>query len=48
MEMGTIELITLGLAIAIPPTALVTDTAGVRIPSAMDKDVPKRVYSRAV
>lgn len=33
MAMGTMLSATSGLATAIPPTALVTDTAGVKIPS---------------
>lgn len=37
-------LMTLGLATAMPPTALVTETAGVRMPSAMTRDVPNRAY----
>lgn len=36
------SLVTLGLATAIPATALVTETAGVNIPSAIVKLVPKR------
>jgi hypothetical protein len=40
--MGMMSLVTLGLATAIPATALVTDTAGVNIPSAIVKLVPKR------
>jgi hypothetical protein len=43
MEMGTILLATSGLAIAIPPTADVTDTAGVNTPSAMQRAVPNKV-----
>lgn len=35
MDIGTICSVTEGLATAIPPTALVTDTAGVKIPSAI-------------
>ena len=31
-----------GFATAIPPTALVTDTAGVRIPSDNVNEVPRR------
>jgi hypothetical protein len=42
--MGMTSLVTLGLATAIPATALVTDTAGVNIPSAIVKLVPKRHY----
>ena len=37
METGTTSLLIDALATAIPPTALVTDTAGVNIPSAMVK-----------
>ena len=36
---------TLGFATAIPATALVTDTAGVKMPSAMVKLVPNKAYS---
>lgn len=45
-EIGTMSPMTLGFAIAIPPTALVTDTAGVKIPSAMAKLVPNKVYTK--
>jgi hypothetical protein len=44
MDMGMISDDTDALATAIPPTADVTDTAGVRIPSAIVKLVPKRHY----
>ncbi len=37
MEIPVISLMTLGFAIAIPPTALVTETAGVNTPSAIVK-----------
>jgi hypothetical protein len=37
-----ISFVTEGLATAIPPTALVTETAGVKIPSAMVKPVPNK------
>lgn len=37
IETGTTSLLIDALATAIPPTALVTDTAGVNIPSAMVK-----------
>lgn len=37
MDMGIISLLTDGFAMAIPPTALVTETAGVNIPSAIVK-----------
>lgn len=46
MEMGTMSLDTSGFAMAMPPTALVTETAGVRTPSAMAREVPKRVQGR--
>lgn len=42
IEMGIVSLVTDGLAIAIPATAEVTDTAGVNIPSAMVRLVPNR------
>lgn len=35
IAMGTMLWVTEGLATAIPPTALVTDTAGVNMPSAI-------------
>lgn len=44
IDMGATSLATFGLATAIPPTALVTDTAGVNTPSASVKLVPKRLY----
>lgn len=37
MEIPVMSLTTLGFAIAIPPTALVTETAGVNTPSAIVK-----------
>lgn len=40
IEMGATSLMTDGLATAMPATALVTDTAGVKIPSARVKLVP--------
>lgn len=45
IEMGIISLVTEGLAIAIPATADVTDTAGVNMPSAIVKLVPNRHLS---
>ena len=33
-----------GLAMAIPETALVTETAGVKTPSARVREVPNRLY----
>jgi len=42
MEIGTILFMIEGLATPIPETALVTETAGVRIPSAIVKDVANR------
>lgn len=42
IEMGMMSDEILGFATAIPPTALVTDTAGVKTPSANVKLVPKR------
>ena len=45
METGTMLLTIEGLATPIPDTALVTETAGVRIPSAIVRDVAKRHYS---
>ena len=41
MDMGMTSLETLGFATAIPATALVTDTAGVNMPSARVRLVPK-------
>ena len=41
MEIGTTSCVTLGFATAIPPTALVTETAGVKTPSAIVRLVPK-------
>lgn len=40
IEMDATSLMTDGLATAMPATALVTDTAGVKIPSARVKLVP--------
>ena len=45
METGTMLLTIEGWATPIPDTALVTETAGVRIPSAIVSDVAKRHYS---
>lgn len=42
IEVGVILFETDGFATAIPPTALVTDMAGVNIPLAIIKLVPKR------
>lgn len=42
IEMGTTSAPTLGFATAIPATALVTDTAGVKIPSARVRLVPNK------
>ena len=41
MEIGMTSLATEAFATAIPETALVTDTAGVKMPSAKVKAVPK-------
>ncbi len=46
IEMGTTSPETLAFAIAIPETALVTETAGVRIPSASVRLVPNSAYSK--
>jgi hypothetical protein len=46
METGTILFMTEGWATAMPETALVTETAGVRIPSAIVRDVAKRHCSQ--
>lgn len=43
MEMGAISLMTLSFATAIPPTADVTETAGVKTPSAIVHAVPRSV-----
>lgn len=43
MDMGVTSLPTEGLATAIPETALVTDTAGVKTPSASVSDVPNKL-----
>lgn len=43
IEIGVTSLVTEGFATAIPPTALVTDTAGVKTPSANVRLVPKRL-----
>jgi hypothetical protein len=45
MDTGVTSPETDGFATAIPPTALVTDTAGVKTPSASVRLVPKRLYS---
>ena len=42
MEIPVISPCTEGFATAIPATALVTETAGVKIPSAIVSAVPKR------
>lgn len=42
IEMGATSLATDGFATAIPATALVTETAGVKMPSAIVRDVPNR------
>lgn len=44
IEIGVTSFATEGLATAMPPTALVTDTAGVKTPSASVRLVPKRLY----
>jgi hypothetical protein len=44
MDIGVTSFATLGLEILIPDTALTTDTAGVKIPSAIVKLVPKRHF----
>jgi hypothetical protein len=44
MDMGVTSFATLGLEIPMPDTALTTDTAGVKIPSAIVKLVPKRHF----
>jgi hypothetical protein len=41
IDMGTMSRDTEGLATAMPPTALVIETAGVRTPSAIVSAVPK-------
>ena len=46
MDIGVTSLETEGFATAIPPTALVTDTAGVKTPSASVRLVPKRLYAK--
>ena len=43
MDMGVTSLPTDGFATAIPETALVTETAGVKTPSTRVKLVPKRL-----
>ena len=43
IEMGVTSLATDGFATAIPPTALVTDTAGVKTPSASVRLVPNKL-----
>jgi hypothetical protein len=43
-EMELMSLLREGTVSAIPPTADVTETAGVSIPSAKVSDVPKRLY----
>ena len=48
MEIGIIWFNTEGLATAIPATALVTETAGVRMPSAIVSEVAKRHYKVGV
>lgn len=45
VEIGTMSLEMLGFATAIPATALVTETAGVSMPSASVRLVLKRAYS---
>ena len=47
MDMGTRSPDTEGLATAMPPTALVIDTAGVRTPSAIVRAVPKSDYTQS-
>jgi hypothetical protein len=42
IEIGMMSWTTEGFATPIPPTALVTETAGVNIPSAMVKLVPNK------
>jgi hypothetical protein len=44
IDIGIVSLVTDGLATAIPPTAEVTDTAGVNMPSAIVRLVPNRHY----
>ena len=44
IEIGVTSLATDGLATAIPDTALVTETAGVKTPSASVRLVPKRLW----
>lgn len=48
MEIGVTSLATDGLATAMPATALVTETAGVKIPSARVKAVPNRHWYKLV
>lgn len=43
--MGVMEFRMLGLATAIPPTAEVTETAGVKTPSAMVRPVPNNAWT---
>jgi hypothetical protein len=43
MDIGPIFAVREGAEIAIPPTAEVTDTAGVSMPSAKVRDVPNRL-----
>lgn len=45
IDIPVISLETEGLATAIPPTALVTETAGVKTPSASVRLVPNRLYT---
>lgn len=44
--MGTILLEMSGRATAMPPTAEVTDTAGVNTPSAIQRAVPNKVWDK--
>jgi hypothetical protein len=48
MEIGVISAITEGFAMPIPPTALVTETAGVNIPSAIVKLVPNKHFHQEI
>lgn len=45
IEIGVMSPATDGFATAIPPTALVTDTAGVKTPSAIVRLVPNKLYA---
>lgn len=44
IDIGPILVVREGTESAMPPTAEVTDTAGVSMPSAKVRDVPNRLY----